>query len=611
MEVAVTKALIPMLLIITANSLAPAQTPGNLSSRQAPTEPVTNRVDKLFAQWDKPDSAGCALGVVKDGKLIYAHGYGMADLEHNSPITPRTAFDIASISKQFTGMAIMLLVQQGKVSLDDDVRKYVPEVPDYGVTITLRHLLYHTSGLRNHFLLSQLSGWRWGDLETRADALATVARQKELNFKPGELHSYTNTGYFLLGEIVKRVSGLSLREFAHNHIFDPLGMHDTQIHDDVALVIKNRAWGYSDDKRAGWVNNITRSEEVGDSNIYTSIEDLAKWDQNFYDWKVGGEAVIEQMLKPGTLNNGKQITYAGGTYAAGLRLGEYKGLKLVWHAGSSTSRSEYLRFPDQHFSVFCLCNSGSIDPSTLARQVADIYLADLLKPQPNPGSTTPAPLSPEAQTKGIAEVSAYIKEHATSVSEEKLSGLAGLYANPDNGNARRLRVKDGKLMFQRGPGAESDLAAVAEDRFLMSGIPIRVEITFNEAWPDTRLMSISTGESNPLVLVYIGPEAAGPAQVADYVGTFQSDEADATVTMAVKDGKLVLRTRKFEEPPPGSDSGPGRGWYPLETISGDAFKNDWMGILRFTRDSKRQITGFVVNNFAGGVRHLRFSRVPL
>jgi CubicO group peptidase (beta-lactamase class C family) len=542
---------------------------------------------------------------VKDGKLVYARGYGMADLEHSIPITPRSVFDIASMSKQFTGMAIMLLVREGKVSLDDDVRKYVPEVPDYGATITLRHLLYHTSGLRNQFLLGQLSGLRWGDLESRADALAMVARQRELNFKPGETHSYSNTGYFLLGEVVRRVSGQSLREFSAQHIFGPLGMKDTQVHDDVNLIIRNRAWAYGADNHGGWVNNITRSEEVGDSNIYTSIEDLARWDQNFYDWKVGGETVIEQMLRPGTLNGGKPFTYDNASYAAGLRVGDYKGLKLVWHAGSSSSRSEYLRFPDQRFSVFCLCNTGNIDPSELARQVADIYLGGLLKPEPKKGS--PLPLSPEDQAKKIAEIATYIKEHAINVSEKKLADLAGLYVNPDNGGVRRVVLKDGKLMLARqGGGAE--LAPIGEGRFLLNGVPARVEISFDEAWPGTRLLSISTGEGTPLKLVYIGPDQATAAKNDEYAGAFHSDEADATVNMVVREGKLELRTRKAD-PGSAADAGAGRGWFPLAAIAGDAFKNEWIGTLTFARDAKGQITGFVVNNFAGGVRHLRFTKL--
>jgi CubicO group peptidase (beta-lactamase class C family) len=594
----VTKARMVALLIIALGSLAMTQTPRELSSQQAAGESPSNKVDKLFAQWDKHDSAGCAIGVVKDGKLIYAHAYGMADLEHNVPITPRSAFDIASMSKQFTAMAILLLVQQGKISLDDDVRKYVPEVPDYGVTIVVRHLLYHTSGLRNHFLLNQLGGWRWGDLETRADALDTLTRQKELNFKPGEEHSYTNTGYFVLGEMVQRVSGLSLRDFAEKNIFKPLGMSDTQIHDDVALIIRNRAWAYNAGKDGGWVNNITRFEDVGDSNMYTSIEDLARWDQNFYDGKVGGEEVVRQMLKPGTLDSGRPIAYG-----AGLRLGEYKGLKLIWHAGASAYGSEYLRFPDQHFSVFCLCNTGAIDPSALARQVADIYLDGLLKPE-----ATGGPPSPEARAKAAAEVNAFIKEHSTSIPEEKLSSLAGLYVNPDDGNARRLVMRDGKLMFGT-TGAGGQLAPIGENRFLLAGVPQRLEISFKEPWSGTRLMAISSRpDSTPFILVYAGTEPANPAGMAEYAGTYQSAEADATVTMAVWNNKLVLRTRKFEEPRPPGDTGSAHGWFPLDAICADAFKNQWVGLLRFTRDSKKQITGFVVNNFAGGVRHLKFAK---
>src|SRR5215831_19199568 len=233
----------------------------------------------------------------------------MADLEHNAPNTPQTLFDIGSVAKHFTAMAVLLLAQQGKVSLDDDIHKYVPEVPDYGTRITLSHLLYHTSGLRNLFLLYQLSGWHWGDLESRKDALETVARQKELNFAPGSQHSYTNTGYLLLGEVVRRVSGLTLRDFVARNIFQPLGMSDSQIHDDVSLVMKNRAWGYSQWKNGSWVNNITRSEEVGDSNVYTTIEDFARWDQNFYDHTLGGAALIDQMLQPGTLNSGRVLNY--------------------------------------------------------------------------------------------------------------------------------------------------------------------------------------------------------------------------------------------------------------------------------------------------------------
>jgi CubicO group peptidase (beta-lactamase class C family) len=599
-----TKLFLSTLLILGLGSLAVMQPAGAVPADQTRTDPISGRVDKLFAQWDKPDSPGCALGVIKDGKLVYAQGYGMADLEHHVPITPRTVFDIASMAKQFTGMAVLLLAHQGKLSLDDDVRRYVAEVPDYGVTVTLRHLLHHTSGLRNHFLLRQLSGWRWGDLETRADDLNTVARQKELNFKPGDEHSYTNTGYILLGEVARRVSGQSLREFASQHIFKPLSMNDTMVLDDVSVLIPGRAWGYgySTGKHGspdGWTNNLTRSESVGSSNLYTSVEDLARWDRNFYDGKVGGATVVAEMLKPATLTGGASVSYA-----AGLRLGTYKGLKLVWHAGSSAYRSEYLRFPDQHFSVICLSNSGTIDPSALARQVADLYLADLLKPEP-----APVPPSAEEQAKGVAEVSAFIKQHRVRVPQETLARLGGLYYNTDNGNLRRLQFNGGKLLFERRPGVEAELVPLAADRFVMAAVPIKLEVSFQERWSDaTRLMSIDTGDGHRLTLVYVGPDPAVPNKFTDYVGAFRSDEADATVTIAFEDKGLVLQTRNFERPGAGGESGAGRGWFPLKPACVDAFKNEWLGLVRFTRDPRNRITGFAVSNFAGGVRHLQFRK---
>jgi CubicO group peptidase (beta-lactamase class C family) len=601
--------LVLVLLLVPDAAMQTAGTPDGTPTRPSPlaTEAAAElaaKVDALFAPWDNAHSPGCALGVIQDGRLVYERGYGMADLEHGVPITPHTAFDLASTSKQFTAMAILLLAEQGQLSLDDDVRRWVPEVPDYSVTITLRHLLHHTSGLRNHFLLRQLTGWRWGDLVTRADELAIVSRQTELNFQPGDEHSYTNTGYFLLGEVVRRVAGVSLREFAEQNIFGPLGMTDTKVHDDYSRLIPGRACAYKQGRDGSWVGDVTRSEDVGASNVYSSIEDLARWDENFYDAKVGGRDVIARMLEPGTLNDGRTLAYA-----AGLRLGEYKGLRLVWHAGFSSSRSEFLRFPDQRFSVICLSNSAAIDPSELARKVADLYLADLLKPEAEPAA---APLSPEDEAKGRADLDAYIQAHAVTLGAadaEGLSALAGLYVNPDDASGRRVRVSDGKLLIEKRRGGEGELVPIGNQRFVMAGIPMRLEFSFVQAWPDVRLLHVSTGEGTPMALIDAGADPALPSRLQDYAGTFRNDDADATVTMAVHDGALVLRTRYSEDPPP-DDSGAGaaRGWYPLKPLCMDSFANDWMGFLRFTRDGKQQITGFVICNFAGGVRHLPFRK---
>lgn len=200
---------------------------------------------RLFEKWDKSDSPGCALGVYKDGQIIYKQGYGMADLENDIPITPATVFHVASMSKQFTAASIVLLAQQGKLSLNDDVHKYLPELPDFGERITIRNLIYHTSGLRDQWDLLDLAGWRYSlDLITDDDVMSVMTRQKELNFKPGDKHVYSNTGYTLLGLIVKRVSGLSLREFSTENIFEPLGMTHTHFRDDHGEIVKHNALGY-------------------------------------------------------------------------------------------------------------------------------------------------------------------------------------------------------------------------------------------------------------------------------------------------------------------------------------------------------------------------------
>jgi CubicO group peptidase (beta-lactamase class C family) len=325
-------------------------------ANSSPGESVTARVDKLFAQWNKSDSPGCALGIVRDGQLIYKHGYGMANLDYSIPISPQSIFNIESMAKQFTAMGILLLAKQGKLSLDDDMQKYLPELPRYQSPITIRHLIHHTSGIRDYWDLVELAGMRGENVHlTEADFLGLIARQKELNFKPGEEYLYSNSGYFLLGLIVKRVSGKSLREFAGEKIFKPLGMNNTQFVDDRTLVVKNRAAAYLPTGNGGFSAAIPTDDPVGDGGLYTTVEDLFLWDQNFYDNRLGGGPdLITEELSLGKLNNGEKIDYA-----FGLAVEEYKGLKTILHGGSGSGfAATMIRFPEQKFSVMCFCNAG-------------------------------------------------------------------------------------------------------------------------------------------------------------------------------------------------------------------------------------------------------------
>ena len=381
-----TACLFVVTTIATVSFIAPTvfgQEKKTATASPSADEALTARVDKLFAQWNKPDSPGCALGIVKDGRLIYKRGYGMANLDYNIPISPKSVFQIASISKQFTAMSILLLAKQGKLSLDDDIQRYLPDLPRYQSPITIRHLIHHTSGIRNFIELAELAGMRHEDAHlTDDDFLGLIARQKELNFKPGEEYVYSNSGYFLLGLIVKRVSGKSLRKFAEENIFKPLGMNNTHFHDDRNLVVKNRATGYLPSGNGGSALAIDNDESVGAKGLYTSVEDLFLWDQNFYNNKLGGGPdLISEQLSTGKLNNGEKVNYA-----FGLQVGTYKGFKTIGHGGGFSGFQAYMyRFPEQNFSVICLCNARyiEIDPEELANQVADNFLTDQFKKGPD------------------------------------------------------------------------------------------------------------------------------------------------------------------------------------------------------------------------------------
>ena len=333
----------------------------------------TDKVDKLFAKWDSTVSPGAALAIIRDGEIIYKRGYGMANLEHNVPITSTSVFRIGSTSKQFSASCIAILALQGKISLDDDIRKYIPELSKHEKPITIRHLVHHTSGIRDYLTLASIAALPDDHFYTPEDSVELIARQKGLNFLPGEEHLYSNSGYFLMGEIVKRVSGKSLNDFAQEHIFKPLGMKNTHYHDDHTLVVKNRADGYSPTK-GGFRINMTTLDHVGDGGVFTTVEDMFLWDQAFYTNKLGKQ-LMDLIQTPGALNNGEKLNYA-----FGLGIDEYKGLNRVSHGGGFVGfRAQMVRFPDQKFTVVCLANLGTINPSRLCTQIADIYLADHFK----------------------------------------------------------------------------------------------------------------------------------------------------------------------------------------------------------------------------------------
>src|SRR6266705_6280065 len=345
----------------------------------------TVAVDEIFVDLTKAGSPGCAVGVYRDGKMVYSKGYGLANLEENVPVTTQSVFNIGSTSKQFTAASILLLEKQDKLSLNDDVRKYIPELPDYGQKVTILQLLNHTSGLRDYLTLMDLAGIHTDGVTTDEDALQMIYRQKALNFAPGSDWLYSNTGFFLLSVIVKRVSGKTLREFAAENIFMPLEMTHTQFRDDHTSLVANRALAYDPKENGvGFRLNVSYFEQTGDGAVHTSVEDLLKWDENFYSAKVGGQSFLNEIQEPGKLNSGKTLDYA-----KGLFVGRYRGLRFVDHGGSwGGYRAQLLRFPEQHFSVVCLCNVAKANPEKRAHEVADVFLAAEMKEPKPPGKQT-------------------------------------------------------------------------------------------------------------------------------------------------------------------------------------------------------------------------------
>ena len=340
-------------------------------------ETLEAKVNQLFAEWNRPDSPGAALAVTTDGEIIYKQGYGMANLEYDIPISTSTIFDIASVSKQFAAFAIVTLSYEGKLSLDDDIRTHLLDVPDFGKTITIRHLLHHTSGLRDWVQSLVIAGVEMEDVISFKHILKMARHQKALNFEPGSEFLYSNTGYNLLAEIVETVTGDSFREWTDTHIFKPLNMTNSHFHDDHEMILKNRAYSYQAVENDGFKHAVNNTTALGSSSLYSTVEDLAKWILNFDTAHIGGQTIFEQMHQRGVLNNGERIAYA-----LGLNIGEYRSLKTVGHSGSWRGfRSHLLRFPDQKFGVVILCNLDTFNPLSLAEKVADIYLADVLAPK--------------------------------------------------------------------------------------------------------------------------------------------------------------------------------------------------------------------------------------
>jgi CubicO group peptidase (beta-lactamase class C family) len=384
----------------------------------------------------------------------------MADLEHDVPITPDSVFYVGSVSKQFVAFTLLLLEEQGRVSLEDDIRKYLPEFPDYGTPITIRHLIHHTSGIRDYLQLWVLSGRDYLDRVPVQAAYDLICRQKKLNFSPGEQHLYSNSCYFLIPLIVEKVTGQVFKDFAQEQIFDPLGMENSHFHSETSHIIPNRAVGYEQRVDRSFGSLAMRFALVGSGGLYTTVRDLAKWDANFYDNKLGlgNSEIIEKMYSNGYLKDGTELEYA-----FALVNGSYRGLRTVRHSGALGGyRAQLIRFPDQRFSVVVLSNLASIDPLELAYEMADLHLQEQL------GEATVADDS-------VAESGeeTRIESFDLSLTASELAEYAGVFFSEELRAGCTISVRNGKLMLKIDYSLERPLRVLDADRFGIDGSQIR------------------------------------------------------------------------------------------------------------------------------------------
>jgi len=416
-------------------------------------------IDKVFATWNTRESPGCALGVYQNGRIVYERGYGMADLENDVPITPASVFYVGSLSKQFTAMAAALAIQQGKLSTDDPIRKYLPELPSYADQITVRHLVHHVSGLRDYNTLFAIAGRRGDEAYDNPTVLRITARQKALNFEPGTEYLYSNTGYTLLAIVVERATKTPFADYADQQIFKPLGMTVSHFHTDAGRLVKGRANAYAVGQGATRLDTPS-NERAGAGGVFTSVRDLLYWDENFYTARVGGKALIEQVQTPGKLKNGNALDYAWG-----LTIGSYRGAKIVDHGGSLGGyRAHLIRFPEHHTSVAALCNLA-IAPSGLVRQVADVVLKDTLK---EPRQITTSGGARPTQTTGTA---------ATPTLDARAQGsYAGKYVSDEIDATFTVVTARTGLTLQRDTDREPiTLQPTGPDTFRARGFTIRFE----------------------------------------------------------------------------------------------------------------------------------------
>lgn len=537
-----------------------------------PTTP-NELTDEIFASWDNNNEPGLVVAIIKDGAVVYNKGYGMANLEYDIPIESSTVFDVGSLSKQFTGFAISYLIEQGEISPDDDIRDYIPEFPDFGYTVTIDHLIHHTSGLRDWPGALSMKGQVFGNVISFDDILSMAYHQKELNFIPGSEHLYSSTGYCVLAELVQRVSGISFRQWTETHIFQPLGMHHTHFHDEHTEIVKNKANGYFYEQEAYHLssNNLTA---LGSSSLYTTIDDLVKWANNIMNPKAGHESIVNRMFQVGMLNDGTQTSYGFGLY-----IGEYNGIKKISHTGSWASFKSYSGyFPDENFSIIILSNNAVCHPEVIGDEITDIYLNETY---------------PEEFHKDGAEPKE--AEKAESIERLTPTQISGAYEIYALGRLEINAKNDSIQVFQSWNRVAYTMMNAEKNTYEIPDVPA-LQFVFSELKDDLAQTLTIYENGAKINCKRIEKIDFSKIKLDDFTGTFYSEELSTTYHFVVANDKLVAKHGRISD-------------FNLNPLKTDIFNGEawFFGQVQFVRDANGGVTGCKVSN--DYVRNVYFEKI--
>lgn len=529
-----------------------------------------NQIDSLFIDWNKPNHPGGSIGVMKNDKIVFSRSYGLASLEYLAPNSTETMFNIASVSKQFTAMGIVLLHIQGKLSIDDDIRKYLPELPDFGEKITIRQMLHHTSGLRSLHAMLGLAGWRADDSRTNEDLYRFMTKQRDLNFIPGSEFMYCNTGYMLMVKIIEKVTAEKFPTWMKKNIFEPLGMNHTYVEDKYNRVVTNNATSYNKSIDGNYLRAVEYWGYVGSGNIHSTTNDLLKWLSNFYAPQTNWEEAFKLMKTLDKLNDGSD-----NNYAFGLFIDKHLGNDLIQHSGAIGGFRTYAgTYPDEKLSIVVLTNFSASSSGSKANQIYEILL-----------------------TESDADNSETVKKNNSLkqiyLSNDELKKYESSYLNDKDSYARKIYLRNDTLRYFRSSTSESPIVPIGNDEFQMltTDADLKIKFTINGK---LKSMIVTVNNGEPSIFQGFESRTLTTKDLLSYTGEFYSQELETTYNMYLENDTLFCHHARHGE-------------FKMKVLKNDVLESEWpMTITKYKRNKKGEVTGIYVSN--GRVRNLWFEK---